>query len=200
MKNNPGNLTQRFTEALIYTAQLHSGQFRKGTKIPYLAHLLGVTALVLEAGGDEDVAIAALLHDAVEDQGGLETLTEIKNRFGERVASIVAGCSDSHTHPKPPWRIRKESYLAHLRDASPEIRLVSLADKLHNARSIYCDLKENGPQIFDKFKGEKSGTLWYYDRLVEIFSELDTNTMTQELSRVVNQIKTFTENNPTDYE
>jgi (p)ppGpp synthase/HD superfamily hydrolase len=198
--NNSRNLTQRFKDALIYTANLHSGQFRKGTKIPYIAHLLGVTALVLEAGGDEDVAIAALLHDAVEDQGGLQTLAEIKNRFGDRVATIVAGCSDSHTHPKPPWKIRKESYLAHLRDASPEVQLVSLADKLHNARSIYRDLKENGPQIFNKFKGEKSGTLWYYDRLVEIFTELGTNTMTQELSRVVNQIKSFAENNPTNYE
>jgi (p)ppGpp synthase/HD superfamily hydrolase len=193
MTNNPGKLTQRFTDALIYTAQLHSGQFRKGTQIPYLAHLLGVTALVLEAGGDEDVAIAALLHDAVEDQGGLETLTEIQNRFGERVAKIVAGCSDSHTHPKPPWKERKESYLAHLRDASPEVQLVSLADKLHNSRSIYRDLKENGLQIFNKFKGERSGTLWYYDRLVEIFTELGTNTMTQELSRVVNQIRNFAE-------
>ena len=164
MAKNPHILSSHFTEALVYATQLHAGQVRKGTQIPYVAHLLGVTALVLEAGGDEDEAIAALLHDAVEDQGGWETLTEIQKRFGDRVADIVEGCSDAYTQPKPPWRERKESYLAHLIDASQEVRRVSLADKLHNARSIYRDLQEYGTDIFEKFKGGKSGTLWYFDR------------------------------------
>ena len=187
--------SSRFTEALSYAVRLHVGQVRKGSSVPYLAHLLGVTALVLEAGCDEEVAIAALLHDAVEDQGGMETLQEIQNRFGTRVASIVEGCSDSFTKPKPPWRKRKEDYLAHLGDASPEVRLVSLADKLHNARSIYRDLQKNGNEIFDKFNGGKAGTLWYYSELAEIFNARDSNYMVMELKEVVEKIKSIAEKN-----
>ncbi|MCJ7703430.1 MAG: HD domain-containing protein [Anaerolineales bacterium] len=182
-------LTHRFTEALGYATQLHADQFRKGTHIPYIAHLLGVTALVLDAGGDEDQAIAALLHDAVEDQGGLDTLVEIQRCFGESVAFIVKSCSDAFVQPKPPWLRRKKEYIAHLWDAPPQVRLVSLADKLHNARSILTDLRNHGLAAFDKFKGGKSGTQWYYKSLVEVFTAMDTNDMVAELARVVTQIQ-----------
>jgi len=182
-------LTSRFILAFDFAAQLHKKQFRKSTQIPYIAHLMSVTALVLEAGGDEDQAIAALLHDSVEDQGGYKTLDKIREQFGERVASIVVGCSDTFTQPKPPWKERKESYLEHLLEASPEVRLVSLADKLHNARSILRDLRQDGESTFNKFNGGKSGTLWYYMQLVNIFQKTDDNIMVGELSEVVNEIK-----------
>jgi GTP pyrophosphokinase len=180
--------SSRFIEAVTLAVQLHEDQLRKGSEIPYIAHLLAVTGLVLEAGGDSDQAIAALLHDAVEDQGGMEILLEIRHRFGDRVAAIVEGCSDSFIKPKPPWKERKEKYLDHLPTALPEIRLVSLADKLHNARSIQRDLKTYGVGVFDKFKGGKTGTLWYYDALVKIFEKTETNFMVTELTRVVQEI------------
>ncbi len=126
-------LNERFDQALNYAIQLHADQLRKGSGVPYLAHLLSVTALVLEDGGSEDEAIAALLHDAVEDQGGLATLEEIRSKFGTHVADIVAGCTDSFEDPRPPWKQRKDRYLQHLAQATPEVRRVSLADKLHNA-------------------------------------------------------------------
>jgi (p)ppGpp synthase/HD superfamily hydrolase len=181
-------LTGRFQEALLYASQLHSMQTRKGTSVPYISHLLGVTALVLEDGGDEDQAIAALLHDAVEDQGGHETLREIQLRFGERVAHIVAGVTDTFTNPKPPWRTRKEDYIEHLKQASPEIWRVSLADKLHNARSILADLRTNGPSTWDRFRGGKDGTLWYYHTLLDVFLQRDSNWMVEELARVLEEI------------
>ena len=182
-------LTERFEEALGYAAHLHALQKRKGTSIPYVAHLLSVTSLVLENGGDEDQAIAALLHDAVEDQGGLPTLQEIRRLFGERVARIVDGCTDAYVRPKPPWRKRKEDYLAHLRHAEADVRLVSLADKLHNARSILRDLRRDGPQSLSRFNGGRSGTLWYYRSLVTIFQELDDSLMVAELAEVVAEIE-----------
>ena len=182
-------LTERFEEALGYAAHLHALQKRKGTSIPYVAHLLSVTSLVLENGGDEDQAIAALLHDAVEDQGGLPTLREIRRLFGERVARIVDGCTDAYVRPKPPWRKRKEDYLAHLRHAEADVRLVSLADKLHNARSILRDLRRDGPQSLARFNGGRSGTLWYYRSLVTIFQELDDSLMVAELAEVVAEIE-----------
>ncbi len=181
-------LTGRFQQALLYAAQLHATQLRKGTQIPYVAHLLAVAALVLEAGGDEDQAIAALLHDAPEDQGGRAVLEEIHLRFGERVAEIVDGLTDTYEHPKPPWRERKQAYLEHLRHAPAEVRLVSLADKLHNARSILCDLRNSGNHTWQRFKGGKEGTLWYYRSLVEVFQELDTSPQVEELARTVEEI------------
>jgi (p)ppGpp synthase/HD superfamily hydrolase len=185
-------LTARFEDALVYAAQLHTHQNRKGSQTPYIAHPLSVAALVIESGGDEDIAIAALLHDAVEDQGGLETLAEIRRRYGEKVAEIVDSCSDAYTIPKPPWRERKRTYLAHLPEATSEARLVSLADKLHNARSILRDLQE-GNDIWEKFKGGKEGTLWYYRNLVDIFQQLDEGFLVDELSRVVNQIENLSD-------
>jgi (p)ppGpp synthase/HD superfamily hydrolase len=187
-------LTGRFEDALRYAAHLHARQKRKGTPIPYVAHLLAVAGLVLENGGDEDQAIAALLHDAVEDQGGIPTLQEIRKRFGERVAHIVDGCTDAYVHPKPPWRKRKEDYLAHLRLAEADVRLVSLADKLHNARSILRDLRRDGPQSLSRFNGGRLGTLWYYRSLVAIFQELDDSLMVAELAEAVNEIEATLKN------
>jgi (p)ppGpp synthase/HD superfamily hydrolase len=182
-------LTNRFEGALLYATRLHAHQTRKGSRVPYISHLLGVTALVLEDGGDEDQAIAALLHDAVEDQGGPATLEEIRSRFGEHVAAIVEGCTDAFTSPKPPWRQRKEAYLAHLRQAGPDVRRVSLADKLHNARTILVDLRRNGEGVWWRFNGGKTGTLWYYHSLVEVFRETDRSPMVAELVSVLAEIE-----------
>jgi (p)ppGpp synthase/HD superfamily hydrolase len=181
-------LDSRFEEALIFATRLHQGQTRKGKDLPYISHLLAVTALVFQVGGDEDEVIAALLHDAVEDQGGLDTLAEIRRRFGERVAMIVEGCSDSLVIPKPPWLERKTNYLAHLATAPPEVRRVSLADKLHNARTILADLEEYGEETWTRFNGGRQGSLWYYQSLVEIFQESESGQMLREFSRVVAKI------------
>ena len=182
-------LTTRFQKAIEYAAFLHTGQMRKGSDIPYIAHLLGVTALVLEEGGDEDEAIAALLHDAVEDQGGQATLEEIRKRFGARVARIVEACSDSDTIPKPPWRERKERYIAHIRHAPPEVRRVSLADKLYNARAILADYRRVGERVWERFNGGKDGTLWYYRELAKAFCEVGPQFMAEELDRVVAELE-----------
>jgi (p)ppGpp synthase/HD superfamily hydrolase len=187
MKKQP-ILTERFNDALQYAAQMHVSQLRKGTSVPYVSHLLSVCALVLEDGGDEDQAIAALLHDAVEDQGGENTYEEIRSRFGDRVADIVDGCTDTYETPKPEWKQRKERYIAHLKEASPEILRVSLADKLHNARSILRDLKENGIESLQRFNGGKDGTLWYYRSLVNVFQKKSESAMVPELTFVVDQI------------
>ena len=184
--------TNRFGEALLFALQLHADQTRKGSEIPYIAHLLSVTALVIEDGGDEDMVIAALLHDAVEDQGGLTVLDIIREKFGEHVAKIVLGCSDAFGEPKPAWRERKEKYLGHLRWADPDIQRVSLADKLHNARSILRDLRRNGNQIWNKFNGGKEGTLWYYHALVDIYNASNLSSpMRAELNRVVENIDAY---------
>lgn len=179
----------KFAEALLFATQLHARQIRKGSQVPYISHLLAVTALVLQDGGDETEAIAALLHDAVEDQGGMDTLAEIKARFGEAVAEIVLACSDTTMIPKPPWRDRKMAYLQHLEDAPPEVLRISLADKLHNARSILRDLRIQGDAIWDKFNGGKDGTLWYYRSLYRFFSEGCPGFMAEELGRVLADIE-----------
>lgn len=169
--------------------QLHVGQIRKGSKVPYVSHLLGVAALVLEDGGDEDQVIAALLHDAAEDQGGIETLNIIEEQFGKRVARIVKGCSDSFFTPKPPWKDRKQDYLIHLEVADADILRVSLADKLHNARSILLDLETHGDLVWDRFNGGKHGTLWYYQSLLAIFRERSISPMVEELGHVISRIE-----------
>ncbi len=163
-------LTARFDQALLYAVAVHAGQLRKATDVPYISHLLGVTAIALEHGAGEDEAIGALLHDAVEDAGGAGRLADIRARFGDGVAEIVDGCTDTDKTPKPPWRERKEAYIAHLPHASASTRLVSLSDKLYNARSIVADLRERGDEIWKIFKGGKEGTLWYYRALLEEFS------------------------------
>ena len=187
-------LTHRFEQALIYASRLHRKQIRKGSNVPYISHLLSVTALVLEDGGDEDEAIAALLHDAVEDQGGTATREVIFDMFGARVAEIVDGCTDADTLPKPSWLKRKQQYIDNLRGASASIRRVSLADKLHNARSILRDLSKNDESTWEKFQGGKQGTLWYYQTLLELFLETDADSwMVQELKRVVEQFSVSSE-------
>jgi (p)ppGpp synthase/HD superfamily hydrolase len=189
--SNQNILTQRYEDALLYATRLHTNQLRKGSSIPYLTHLLSVSALVLENGGDEDQAIAALLHDAVEDQGGIKTLNEIKEKFGNRVAYIVEGCSDSFETPKPPWRKRKEAYIEHLQSADEDILLVSMADKLHNARSILSDLKSNGKDIWKRFTGGRNGTLWYYRSLDKILGLRYPSRMQIEFSDIVKKINTL---------
>lgn len=185
-------LSERFAEALAFAFQLHAGQLRKGTSIPYVAHLLGVVSLVLEQGADEDTAIAALLHDAVEDAGGAATREEIRRRFGPRVAEIVVSCTDAETSPKPAWRERKEAYIAHIREASPAARLVSAADKLHNARAILSDYRAIGEALWHRFNGGKEGTLWYYRALVTALREAGSNPLVEELDRVVTEIERLT--------
>jgi (p)ppGpp synthase/HD superfamily hydrolase len=182
-------LTGLFEEALIYATRLHSRQRRKWESTPYISHLLGVASLVLEDGGDEQEAIAALLHDAVEDQGGLATLEEIRHRFGDRVASIVEACSDSFTDPKPPWRQRKEAYVARMRQAAPEVRRVSLADKLHNGRATLATLHREGEGTWARFRGGKEGTLWYYRALAEVFLQDNVDFMALELAKVVQRME-----------
>lgn len=162
-------LTDRFDDALAYASRIHREQFRKGTTTPYVSHLLGVASLALEAGADEDQAIAALLHDAVEDQGGASRLADIHGRFGERVAKIVHDCTDAHVEPKPEWRPRKEAYVASLSSKHEDSLLVSLADKTHNARAILADHRIHGESIWDRFTGRKDGSLWYYSALSAAF-------------------------------
>jgi (p)ppGpp synthase/HD superfamily hydrolase len=153
---------ERLANALGFATQLHATQKRKGSGVPYISHLLAVAAIVLEHGGTEDEAIAALLHDAVEDQGGQATLALIRDRYGDTVAAIVAGCTDTDEAHKPSWRPRKERYLAHFADAPPSVLLVVAADKLHNARSVLADYRELGDALWPRFTGDRDGTLWYY--------------------------------------
>lgn len=179
-------LGERFEEAFTFGFRAHRLQVRKSTEdVPYLAHLFGVVALVLEAGGDEELAIAALLHDAAEDQGGKAMLEEIERRFGLRVANVVRGCSDTFDLPKPPWLERKRAYIAHIRDAADaDVCLVSAADKVHNARSILTDHYRIGDIVFDRFKATKQQTLWYYREIVRAF--MDAEQRIREQSGVEN--------------
>ena len=182
-------LSPRFEEALLYAARLHASQLRKGGSIPYVAHLLGVASIALQYGANEDEAVAALLHDAVEDQGGAATREEIRGRFGDKVAEIVDGCTDADTLPKPPWKRRKEAYVAHIRNASASVRLVSACDKLQNARAILADYRVLGESLWRRFSGGKEGTLWYYRALVQAFREAGTSPLIEELDRVVSEIE-----------
>jgi len=186
-------LTNRFEEALVFAFQLHKNQYRKQSRIPYISHLLAVTAIVLENGGSENQAIAALLHDAVEDQGGYDTLHEIKSRFGKEVEAIVEGCTDAYIDPKPDWKERKSAYLEKIKQAEDSVLLVSLADKVHNARSILKDLQSNEINIWDKFKGGKEGTLWYYQSLIEIFESCPYQELQADLRRTIEKIVNLTD-------
>ena len=185
-----GQLTDRFERALLYAAHVHGGQVRKGTRVPYLAHLLAVAATVLEYGGDEDMAIAGLLHDAAEDQGGARRLDDIRNRFGERVAAIVRSCSDSlveASEAKGEWRARKEHYLHHLEGCDRDTLLVSLADKAHNARSILRDLRKSeiGRAVWQRFKRGPEDQLWYYGALAAAYRRLLPGQLAEELAEIV---------------
>jgi len=181
----------RFHEALLYATQTHALQFRKGTNIPYVSHLYAVASLVMECGGDDDEVIAALLHDAVEDQGGRDQLNEIQQKFGDRVADIVNGCSEVYTKPKPPWKERKERYIAHIKspDTSSSVVLVSCADKLHNARAILADYREDGEKLWERFNAPSEQILWFYRTLANEFLERTKIPLAVELDRVVLSIE-----------
>jgi (p)ppGpp synthase/HD superfamily hydrolase len=166
-------LGARFRRAIEMAIELHSDQLRKGTTVPYLAHLLGVCATVLEHGGGEDEAIAALLHDAVEDQGGRPTHHRIYDAFGERVARIVAGCTDAWESPKPPWRQRKETYLAHLPQEDAGVLLVSAADKLYNMRSVVFGHHQVGTAVWDRFSADRDSQMWFFREVVKAFRATD---------------------------
>lgn len=182
-------LTSRFADALAYAFKIHSGQTRKGSDTPYVAHLMSVAALALEHGASEDEAIAALLHDAIEDQGGMPTREEISRRFGSLVAHIVEGCTDADTIPKPPWRARKERFLSGLTAASPSVKLVCAADKLHNARSLVEDYRSIGDELWHRFSGGKEGTLWYYRAVADALAENKTNPLVAKLRLAVAELE-----------
>jgi GTP pyrophosphokinase len=182
-------LTSRFRQALEFATRLHADQVRKGTDIPYIAHLLAVAALVLEHGADEDVAIAGLLHDAAEDQGGMAILQEIKRTFGRRVSALVEACSDTMETPKPPWKERKVRYINHLATAPEDVLLIALADKLHNARAVLTDFRKHGDGVWVRFQGGKEGTLWYYEEIASAFTDLGKHPyLTRELTVVVKEL------------
>jgi len=189
-------LSSRFTEALTYAAELHASQHRKASGEPYVSHLLGVTSLALQYGADEDEAIAALLHDAVEDQGGAVAREAIRERFGSRVVEIVDGCSDTDLSPKPPWRDRKKAYIAHLREATDSVRFISAADKLHNVRSILQEYRMTGPELWKHFGGGRDGTLWYHRGVVETLKQVAPSPIVEELDRAVRELERLAAQEP----
>jgi (p)ppGpp synthase/HD superfamily hydrolase len=188
-------LTGQFSKALVYAELKHHNQVRKGGDIPYVGHLLAVAGLVLNDGGSETLAIEALLHDAVEDQGGPPTLEEIRNNFGDDVARIVAECSDADEIPKPPWRERKEKYIKHLAEVGADTLLVSVADKLDNARSMLRDYHEHGPKLWERFNRKNpQDHLWYYESLLQAYDARDFDSwMVAELGRVIAELRGLVE-------
>jgi (p)ppGpp synthase/HD superfamily hydrolase len=184
-----------FEDALIFTARLHAGQTRKGSTTPYISHLLAVTAIALDHGATETEAIAALLHDAVEDQGGPETLAEIRRRFGNQVAEIVAACSDTDESPKPPWQVRKDAFVERLRSEPYSVRLVVAADKLHNVRDVLRSYRVHGDDLWLHFKGGHDGTLWYYRAVVDALvaaaepEEHQLNAIIEEIDRTLSALQ-----------
>jgi (p)ppGpp synthase/HD superfamily hydrolase len=189
--------TERFESAMVYAHQVHRNQRRKGTGIPYIAHILGVTSIALEYGATEDEAIAALLHDAAEDGGGEETLAYIRAQFGDAVADIVLGCSDSlveDPEDKLPWLERKENYLVHLENASQSVCLVSAADKLHNVRALMRDYREHADEIWDRFQGTRDGTLWYYETVADVLVRRYRSQLTRDLQGAVDELLEITNN------
>jgi (p)ppGpp synthase/HD superfamily hydrolase len=178
----------RFRHAFDYAATLHAADIRKSTSIPYLSHLLEVCAIVMQHGGNEDAAIAALLHDAVEDHGGTRRLNDIRRNFGKAVALIVRECSDSTKTPRQSWEVRKRAYLKHLPKASKGGLLVSAADKLANARALLADYYEVGDKVFERYKHTKSRTLWYYNELSRIFTARFRGELAREFRRTVAEL------------
>jgi GTP pyrophosphokinase len=184
-----------FERALSFATRLHAKQTRKATDIPYISHLIGVAGLVLESGGNRDQAIAALLHDSIEDcgedyPGGVPALRrDLEAEFGSTVLGIVEGCTDDRTTGGLSSSERKTLYLAHLEDAPPEVLLVSCADKLHNARAIVADLRVMGPALFERFNVGRDGTLSYYESLASVFGRRGPNHLAEELRRTVETMK-----------
>jgi len=191
-------LTARFRDALNLAALLHAHQYRKQSPgsdappVPYIAHLLAVAAIAIEHGADEDEAIAALLHDAVEDQGGDATRRRIRMLFGERVAEIVEGCTDADVLPKPPWHERKRHHVASIARAGESVLLVVMADKLHNARSVLGDYLREGEATWDRFSGGRDGTLWYYRAMTDAIAGSSTprlRPLVEDLERAVAELE-----------
>src|SRR5450755_2551991 len=191
----PPKLGPRLQRAFRYAAEKHDGQTRKQTAVPYLSHLMAVASLVLEAGGDEDIAIAALLHDVVEDCGGMPRLGEILREFGPRVAKIVEGCTDSFGEPKAEWTERKKDYLLAVKHADADTRLVSASDKLHNVRTILADYRQHGEKIWERFTGKKEGTLWYYRALADEYRRRNPNRNTRELEIAITALEAAVQKN-----
>lgn len=183
-------LSGQFAKALVYAELKHHNQLRKGGDIPYVGHLLAVAALVIDDGGTEEQAIAALLHDCVEDAGGPPTLSEIRDNFGDAVARIVDECSDTDEVPKPPWRERKERYIAHLDTVGTDTLLVSVADMLDNARSMLRDHRAHGAQLWQRFTvKDPADHLWYYGGLIAAYRNRGLDSwMVDELARVVDEL------------
>jgi GTP pyrophosphokinase len=188
-------MSQRFEDALQFAARLHATQKRKGSDTPYIAHLLAVTAIALEYGATEDEAIAALLHDAVEDQGGAPRLEEIRDRFGDPVATIVQGLTDTDEMHKPSWRPRKERYIAHLRQSPYSVRFIAVADKLHNVQSVLTDYQTIGEDLWSRFTGGREGTLWFYRAVLAALqsaerpNEARLNALIAELDEAVDELE-----------
>ena len=182
-------LSRHFEKALTYATRIHGGQLRKKTRIPYIAHIIGVAAIAMEYGANETEAIAALLHDAVEDCGGAKRLRDIERKFGKKVARIVDGCTDTDRTPKPPWLERKKAYIAHVRHAPMPTKLVSASDKLHNVRAILMDYRKEGEILWSRFNAGKHGALWYYRALVNAFTGKRIEPLVQELNRTLTQLE-----------
>ena len=187
-------LSPQFEKALTYATRIHGGQLRKKTRIPYIAHILGVAAIAMEYGANETEAIGALLHDAVEDCGGAKRLRDIERKFGKDVAKIVEGCTDTDQTPKPPWRDRKKAYVAHVRNAPMSTKLVSASYKLHNVRAILMDYRQEGERLWCRFNAGKQGALWYYRALVNALNGKRIQPLVQELDRTLSQLELLSNN------
>ena len=184
-------LTARFGDAVVYAAAAHAGQVKKGTTIPYVSHVLEVAAMVIAHGGDEDQAIAGLLHDVPEDTGGRTRLDDIRSRFGDSVAVMVDGCTDSYDNPKPPWRPRKEAYISRIPTHSSATRLVSAADKVANLRAIIDAYKVTGDALWTRLAGGPD-TVWYYRTIAQVFRATERTALTERLDHLVDELLSVT--------
>jgi (p)ppGpp synthase/HD superfamily hydrolase len=182
-------LSGRLDEAFRYAHEIHGAQTRKGTKSPYISHLMGVSSIVIDDGGTEDEAIAALLHDAAEDHGGRERLSDIRQRFGDAVAKIVEDCTDSWEQPKRPWAERKRAYVHHARKLTGPSLRVSAADKVHNTYAILRDLRNIGEAVWDRFSATPDDVMAYYEGLVRAYREAGGGRLVDELDRIVRGIR-----------
>ncbi len=182
-------LTRRFDEAFAYTHETHADHTRKGNGVPYIGHLMGVASIVIDDGGTEDEAIAALLHDAAEDCGGRARLDDIRARFGDTVARIVEDCTDSWTTPKGPWTERKQQYVEHAKRLAPPSLRVSAADKVHNAYAILRDLRNVGDRVWDRFNATADDIVAYHQALVRAYREAGGGRLVDELDRIVRAIE-----------